>query len=308
MAEILNNDFYNDKIETRTARLILLSSNIAEHAAALGLTAEIVDWGEAAKEVWIDALSESNLRRGEAETASEDYRRIFAEGKVYYQKLKGILKANLKRYGAGAEIYELYGVERHSPKSLDEFYAAGRKFVEANEEFTAEGAAFALPESLVSELAAKIDATSDAWETAKSRRREARTAFADRRRIYTEDGLLMRVVHSHAKLVWGADNPLVEDLGFATVMPRRGGAVPSAPSGLAFNPSEREFTWDPLERATSYQLIYEAYDSSGNSLVAYAGRDVKTRFDPDSGRWIFRVKARNKHGFGELSDPIEVIV
>ena len=88
MPLILNNAFSLDSYGLRTNRFIMLSANIDEYSAEIGLSQASIDWGIASKDVWVDALSYSNLQMGECNTAFEAYKQIFNAAKQYYQMLK----------------------------------------------------------------------------------------------------------------------------------------------------------------------------------------------------------------------------
>ena len=136
MPLILNNSMSADLLGLRTSRLIMLSANIDEYSAEIGLSQATIDWGIASKDTWVDALSNSNLQRGECDTAYETYYQIFDDAKEYYQKLKALLLANIADIVNKNEYTSLYGIAGPSPRTLGDFYASVRKMKEANEALT----------------------------------------------------------------------------------------------------------------------------------------------------------------------------
>ena len=191
---------------------------------------------------------------------------------------------------------------------MGDFYAAVRKFKEANESLTAAGKPFVVPESFVTNLTTQTDNAANAWEMAKTEKRESAQAYDSQEDIFNEDTQKLRVVYQHGVLAWGKSNPLLEDLGFYPLVPKHGGQTPPAPQNLEYDAVMGRFSWLESEGATSYQLAYHATGSSNDWEEAYTGSDTSVTFNPGNGNWEFKVRARNENGYGDWSSEITVTI
>ncbi len=81
---------------------------------------------------------------------------------------------------------------------------------------------------------------------------------------------------------------------------------PDAPE-LSYSPSG--FSWDAVETATSYQLVYHAVgDMEWIELYAGAMPEAPIPFNPDNGEYVARLRARNAVGYSDWSDELTVTI
>ena len=81
---------------------------------------------------------------------------------------------------------------------------------------------------------------------------------------------------------------------------------PAAPENMTYNFDTGIFSWDEVETATSYQLMYRAGGSSDTWEEGWAGEETICDFFPGAGSWECRVRARNDGGYGDFSPAITV--
>ena len=142
---------------------------------------------------------------------------------------------------------------------------------------------------------------------------DAKESTVELHSLYDADSIQLRMLYNWCCAMWGNKDTRLIELGFVQ-RKHHGGGQPDAPTGLACDVETKTFSWDETHLATSYQLAYRKYVAPDPEKKlpkldweeAYAGADTSVVFDPGAGDWEFKVRARNKHGFGDFSEVITV--
>jgi hypothetical protein len=82
---------------------------------------------------------------------------------------------------------------------------------------------------------------------------------------------------------------------------------PAVPENLSWVLATDTFSWDAVETATSYQLVFRA-NGATEWEECYAGATNSVVFDPGAGEWEFKVRARNAGGYSDYSIIIQILV
>ncbi len=84
-------------------------------------------------------------------------------------------------------------------------------------------------------------------------------------------------------------------------------SIPPVAPVLSYSPEG--FSWDAVQTATSYQLVYHAVgDTEWIELYSGAMPEEPVPFNPDNGIYIARLRVRNAAGYGDFSSEINVTI
>jgi len=298
------NRFSKDTKNERGTRLLLLSENIAQFQPVLNLTVIVFDWAISAYQNWDQKRVQSGVEWGEQQVAFETFQRLFREVREYFIALKKLLLALIKHTKLGEEVVEEYGLHVPVSRARAVLKNAIEQFKDTSARLRAAGDARVLSEIQVNDLVQKGEDMDAAWHNAQKEKQESMLVHKELRELFREDTLLLRLVHTSAVIALGKDSPDLSLLGFAPVTRRKGHTRIDKPANFVFvwNDPELTFTWDPCEKATSYQLAYTEDDKTWNEL--YAGADTTNTYAPPAGIRTYKVRARNVHGFSDWSETV----
>ena len=304
MALILDNAYTDDTYDMRGDRLSLMSANVDSYAAEIALPDDLKNWGIGSYAEWESTLVSAGVERGQRDTAFETYQRLFNELRDGYLRVKELLWALIEDTEDGIQIAEQYDIIQQTPRIRRTLKVSAVQIKETSDILRAEGDPRVLAEPIIDTLIAKTDAMETAWQTAQKEKKESSAAFDTLASLYNEDAQKLRLVYNYATLSWGKYDPKLILLGFAPSVVRPGGGQPDAPEALKCDIVTKTFSWDVVAEATSYQLAFSA-----DGIVwdeAYAGSETSVVFDPGTGVWKFRVRARDVDGFGDWSEVLPV--
>lgn len=299
---ISDNNFANDTRGIRDTRLYFLSHSVDNYAAELEIVGATLDWARGASDVYNAAQVKRSVEVGEAAAAFQIADRAIDSLKARYQTLKDLLK---RRFAGDEDALRIYGIVGATPVKRQKLIDQAEELIEGNERLRADGDVRALPESMESAFGSLVEDAKEKYYQAGLQRREAREAVAELNELFETDTAKLRALYRWVLTFWDARDPRVGDLGFARARRRGGGPTPPAPKNLRFDSGVGRFDWDAVEKATSYQLVYRSA-GGGDWAIAYSGDETSAAFDPGSGAWDFKVRARNANGYGEFSEEIRI--
>ena len=313
MSFIINDNLFSkDSYSLRTARLFLLSRHIEEYAAELQLEAAMLEWAVDSHSEWIEKDSHQTAIQGERDEAFQTSQEA---DKELHAKLVGIKKLLIGRYNHDEEILGIYGIRGRMPSEHRAKVALAYAIVSGHEDSKAGGDPKVLPDSMIAALKSDADTADNAYKDAMKKSGEAKEFSKTLRELFDADSARLHSLHTWMKIYWGRFASQYSVLGFVPGRKRRAG-YPRPPIGLAYDIPTKTFSWDETHLATSYQLAYAKYvapppDNGKKKRIpkpdweeAYEGADTSVVFDPGEGDWQFKVRARNKHGFGKWSEVI----
>jgi len=311
MSFVINDNLFSiDSYSHRTARLSLLSSHIERHAEELHLEAAMLEWAVNADEEWRNERLEQTNKQGERDVAFQNSQEADKELHAKIVTIKPLLVA---RYDRDEEILGIYGIRGRIPRTHGAKVALAYAIVSGHEVRKAEGDPKVLPDSMIAALKSATDKADDAYKDALKKSGEAKEFSKSLRELFDSDSAKLHSLHTWMKVYWGSYDPRYIAVGFVQGRKRRAG-YPKPPIGLAYDESAKKFSWDETHLATSYQLAYAKYippppDTGKRKRIRkpdweeiYEGADNFCVFDPGEGEWQFKVRARNKHGFGKWSE------
>lgn len=302
MAYVIHNNYFTgDSFSTRSTRLSLLSEYIGIYAVELSLESAVLDWGLHADVIWQEELAKQQYSIGikfkDYQTSQE------ADGILYknYVALKALLAS---RYSDDQERLRIYGVEYMIPVKRSQRVNKAFELIRANEIRKAEGDPRALPDDMIDKIKLLADDAVEKYNQARKSLDESKLFTKDFRKLYKEDSSKFGALYRWVIAKWGDKTPRLINLGFVQAKPRGGRRI-QAPENLSYNSDNNLFSWDKLDGATSYQLVY-AKPKSKDWTEVYQGKENEAVFEVPAGKYEFMVRARNKHGFGKWSEKIEV--
>ncbi len=317
MSFVINDNLFSiDSYNIRTARFSLLSSHIDRYAVELHLEAAMLEWAVNADEEWRNERLEQTNRQGMRDVAFQTSQEADKELHAKIVTIKPLLVA---RYDHDEEILGIYGIRGRIPRTHGAKIALAYAIVSGHEDRKAEGDPKVLPDSMIDALKSAADTADDAYKDAMKKSGEAKDFSKSLRELFDADSAKLHSLHIWMKVYWGRYDPKYIALGFVQGRKRRAG-YPKPPTGLAYDEMAKKFSWDKTHLATSYQLAYAKYvapppDTGKKKRIpkpdweeAYEGAETSAVFDPGDGDWQFKVRARNKHGFGKWSEVLIVDV
>ena len=302
MERILNNLFTKDNYGRRGVRLQEVESQIDKLQPSLGLHAELLAWAQNCHTIFMEAWVNSDVEKGEMNGAFTTLQMKEAEMAEAYSDIKGVV---LSRYAGDAEHLRDFQFGESVSKARVVRVERVRRMVTVSERHRAEGIVHALPVAMTDRLTAVADAVDDAFEQADIQRSQSEHCTAELRALYRADTIRLMQLHTWARSVWGRRDLRFELIGMVPAKDRRAG-YPAMPENLAFDADTANFSWDATERTTSYQLVYAPQKKDWQE--AYEGGEPSAQFDPGTGKWNFKVRARNKHGFGKWSEILTIVI
>ncbi len=306
---IANNLFTRDSRGTRGTRLSFISGNIDMHAAELEIEAALLAWAQGASAAYDDALVAQTNKIGEKGTAFQASQDADAAMLERYVQLRKLLKS---RYGDDKLTLKEFGIAGTVPQNNQQRYYKAIELIEKNAERLAAGDPRALPAGMVASLVPLADNVETEYKLALEAGRIANDTTKALNDLFDADSVQLRILYNWCVSYWGKRNPLLIDLGFVQAKAHHRGQ-PKPPENLSYDDLNSVFSWDAVERATSYQCEMQTDSSGANSLGTkwneiYEGSETSFIWQKAEGRWDVRVRARNAHGFGKWGDEIEVVV
>jgi len=294
---IPGNNVTQDIYLVRTARLKAIKDFIDVHAAALSLPPELLDWSHFAYDIWYAALIKSDAEHGEKEGAYLAIALAEAPARQRVNIIKELLRS---RYADRPELREHYNLDKTTPRSRGGMMQLADGIFEMHNRLVSEGDPLVLPDAMMDNLSALIEAIKVADTTATKVLKA----------LFDADSKMLALLYDWARAIWGRYDLRFELIGMVPAKQGQGGGgggeVPAAPTGFTFEWLEPvlQFSWDAVEGATSYQI---AFSEDGGEVweELYTGEEVGYEYEPPEGMRQYRVRARNADGYGEWSDVVE---
>jgi len=303
---ILHNNFSNDPILIRLARLFFLSNNLPPFIPELALPPNYETWALNAYSNFNVATSNQNVQRGEKEEAFRLSDVAMETLGGYYAILKDVL---LARY-APSDVPVCYGVKGVAPESKQGIFDVAQKFILGHNERVAVGDPLVLPDVMLNKLIGFRNDADASWKAAYSETGDVETATEEMRALYDADTKMLRIIYNWICAMWRRDDPRLIEIGFVQRTYEGGGGtggeVPAVPIGFELKWLEPtlKIKWDSVDGATSYQLAYRK-DTEEAWEELYSGNQKKYNYDPPEGKRFYRVRARNADGYGEWSEILD---
>jgi len=301
-----NNDFGNDTLSLRTSRLQAVETNIQPLQSTLSMPQVMVDMGLASRTNWQNALTKSHVEMAGANIAYQSMHDADKLTFEYYLKCKSLV---IDLHGNDSMKLRIYGVETAFPRTRKGKLKSVQDLIDGNAALVAQSEPKVLPPAFINQLQTCLNVSNNAFKTLiLTEKQQAMTAVDEQNALFDQQTEGLRVMYSWARMSWSKYEPQLLLLGFAPAVRRKGSGQPDAPENLTYINQEGNslFSWSPCDRATSYQL---AYSPDGEEWEeAYNGQQTTVQFNPGAGNWIFRVRARNAHGFGDWSAELPVSI
>ena len=301
---IENNAFTNDVYGIRATRLYFLSNSIDDYQAELSVEAGILSWAQNAADEFDLAQVKQTAELGEKNEAfqtSQESDILLAER---YQILKELLQA---RYENDNDKLQIYGIMGPTPRSHHEVIDTAEAVIEGHNRLEAESDPNVLPTAMIDNLQTLIDDAKDTYYSTGIERLEAEQSTDEIISLYNNDSKKLRVIYNWAVAFWGKYDPRLIALGFVPATRRTGGGTTPGIPELGYSTSG--FSWDEVEGATSYQLVYQALgDSEWIELYSGAMPVSPIAFEPGEGDWVAKLRARNTNGYGDWSEELSVFI
>jgi len=242
--------------------------------------------------------------RGERDVVFEQYRFKNKECRDRAIAVKKLLLAHITDCGPDDEVIEEYGLKGSMPRSR----AGLKNFVDqlknTSERLRAAGDPRVLEAKIIDDLVVLADEMIALWHQAQQKKQDAIQSNKEVKTVFRNDTHKLRLLYRYAVYKWGRYDPKLLLLGFVPDSAPKGHTRIDKPANFVFvwNDPELTFTWDPCEKATSYQLAYTEDDETWNEL--YAGADTTYTYTPPAGTRTYKVRARNVNGFSEWSENL----
>jgi len=221
MAEKQRNNISSDNLDRRDERLTLMSDNIKKLGAEIGLSAEVIAWGESANRVWTDIHTRANMMRGEQKVLFGIFMSKFEECRKQAISVKKLLLVLISGTDGAEEVIEEYGLKGAMPRSRNGLKSFVDQLKETSDILRAAGDPRVLSEKIIDDLVKLADEMILLWHDAQQKKQEVSDAFQEVKNVFANDSQILRIVYRYAVYKWGRYSPKLELLGFSPVKIRR---------------------------------------------------------------------------------------
>ena len=305
-----NNSIGKDKLEERSNRLLLLSRNIDDYAAAIGVVGDLLTWAQDAKDVFSETLVESHSAKSHAGIEFGKLYRLAKETAQFYAKIRSLLINNIQRTSGDLNDWlERYNIDGNTPQ----YY---RPLVNRIDAWLLEDARLralvppdprVIPQAFIYDLTARRDQLNEIYLQAYAKKEIARTAVKSFADLMKNDTLKLRAVYDLAVLAWGNNDSRLMALGFVLKSQIWTRNRPFAPEDFRYDPDAGVFIWTAIEDITEYELVCRLEDTSGAWTQLYKGAENTTDAKPQTpGTYDCRLRAWKGDTEGRWTKTIEV--
>lgn len=301
---IENNAFTRDTYGVRSTRLQFLSSSIDTYAVELGITGDLLEWAQDAFENFELARTNQSVELGEKDEAFQTSQEADLALGERFQVLKDIL---ISRYPVGDDLLKVYGIFQPSPVLHDETIHAAEDLISGHNKRKDEGDPNVLPDAMITNLQVLIDNSRSMYYQAGLERTQSQLATISLQTIFTNDSKKLRAVYNWVIATWSKSDPRLISLGFVQASDQTGGDTLPAPFNLVYHPEIPSITWDPVEGATSYQVVLKPIGGL-DWLEIYNGVDTDLYHADPVGTYLVKARARNANGYGDWSAELQYTI
>lgn len=304
---IRNNNFSQDDYSQRVRRLASIHSNIDEFAAELGLSGDLLHWAQNAEADFKAFESEAWNKRNDSKSAFSAFRRKQVEARALYQKAKDILRAMIASHDNADEIIRAYSIDGRTPITREGIETAVDDLAAQHDVYVAEGAEWVLPDHVVDSLRTLRAEMRELHTVARNKREKAKIAREAYHKRFREDTRKLRLVYEMGVLAWGVEGTEFMVLGMLPKSMIWTKQRPPSPGNLRFDASSREFRWDRIDGADSYEVNYRAEGKGGHWTSVYEGAENRFVLEEGiAGALEFRVRAIAEGKEGHWSGVLRV--
>ena len=303
---ITSNNFAEDYVAYRKARLRLLSSGIDIVAADIGLTGDLLVWAQNCREQWEDISGEARIDTAQTNVEFGKYQSAFDKCKKHYQKSKNYLKAIVAKHDNAAEIMRAYSIDGKTPLSREGLECAVDDLARQHEIYKTAGASWVLPDFIVAELLPLRAEMSEIHAAACTQRERAKVLRETAKIRFREDTHRLKLIYEMGVVAWGVQSPNLLRLGMLPKSMVWTKKRPPSPENFRYDADTRTFHWDLIDGAEFYEAHYREAGESGHWTAFYEG--AQNSCPPPEGiseKFDFRVRAIAKGKEGHWSGSIE---
>ena len=292
------NAFSRDSVTQRGTRLLMIESNLATHAVALGIPAAITTWGANCNTAFLDSRQRMALETNEVQEASTFLaeRLSFMESEYQVARLFAY-----ELYADAMFRIEKFAFDEPMPRTQDARIEKVDKVLSAHARMIADGDTPVFPPALVTRLETAVAEA----RTAYNNRALEQEDVTDANRLYADlwnnDSKMLKALYSYAVMAWGDNDPRLNQIGFALKdqMGEGGGTTPPEPvTNLVL--LNGILSWNAVDNATSYRVAITPDADQENWTEIYSGSDTQVPVpEPLSGGLHCRVEARNAGGYSQ---------
>lgn len=293
-----DNAFSRDSVTQRGNRLLMVESNLATHAVALGIPAAMTTWGATCNTAFLASRQTMALETNEVQEAST----LLAERLSFMESEYQV--ARLFAYELYADAMfriEKFAFDEPMPRSQDGRIEKVEKVLSAHARMIADGDTPVFPPALVTRLENAVAAARTAFNERALEQEDATDANREYADLWNNDTKMLKALYSYAVLIWGDNDPRLNGLGFAMKdqMGQGGGTTPPEPvSDLVL--LNGILSWAAVDNATSYRVAITPDADQANWTEIYSGSDTQVPVpEPLTGGIHCRVEARNAGGYSQ---------
>jgi len=260
MADFRNNNVGRDSNDQHTLRVELCVAGMDKYGAELAFRGKLVeqmtkhreDWDAATQglvDEWGDEVAATALVN-KLETELHDMlvsARWMVESMLHEDDVQGVEEHDIRRD---------FGLNRSIPYSHPGQLALARQMTETNERYIAEGSPYALPEAPFNAMKEKNKNFRDAIEKRSDELGEALHAGKFKEFERAKGDTLLARAFKWICAVWDNNDTRLLEFGFVpkSQIWTPGGDKFPAPTKLIYDQFRNDFTWNPVEKATRYEL------------------------------------------------------
>lgn len=305
MPIISNNNFNRDDYSTRMERLNAIQASIQSLQAELELPEFLFDWAKTCYDEYFDLSVDSGVDFNFKRSFSSKLNRKLKKMDEEYQVFKNIVTSIYRKYPVYLSDFNLNVAY---PKSRNNKIAKVEYVLQVLSSHKAKGIDLNVPEHLVERLNTAKDELLEIIIETDNSKIEAKHKKAEYVQRFNEDTEKLQLLKAWWFAKMKDSTHRINIIGMVNPKTRGSGKRINPPDEIDFNIQSKKLSWEAIENATSYEVVAKLINSDKDFDEIYTGNENFTQINLPKSDYLIKIRARNKKGFGDWSEEIEITV
>ncbi len=305
MPIITNNNFVMDNFSTRIERLMQINNKIESLQSVLQLPEHLYEWALTCEATFSNLSVKYGATNNRKQSATTRVDICLEKMDKEYQYFKS-LALNIYK----DEPVFLADFQFSTPYPRDRYLKLQKveHILRIVADHKDQDLAIEMPEVIVERLTAAKDEVLEALQKQESAKKELKHIKAEYDQRFQEDTRNLQLLKAWWLSMYFENLLKITSIGMVVPKTRGTGKRINAPENLQYSISSSEFSWTSETKATSYELEIKKSNANAEFTKIYSGKKQVFYHKLSAGKYFAKVRARNKKGYGEWSEELEIIV
>lgn len=302
---IRNNNFALDSSSIREDRLLSIENQIEDVQPILQFPAHIYEWAKSCKSIFSDLIVKYSVFESIKSSATLGVELSIENLDKEYQSFKNLASV---LYDEEPIFFKDFQFSVAYPRDRYLKLQKVEHILNVVAEHKEQGLSVSLPEAIINRLNSARNEVLDALQKQEKAKKELKHVKAEYDERFKADTKKLQLIKAWYFSVKTEEKVLISSIGMVIPKTRGTGKRIESPNELNYSINSKEFTWQAVEKATSYELALKLSNSSKDFSTIYAGKKERFFHLLSNGKYLVKIRARNKKGFGDWSDEFEIEV